>query len=49
MFFGEVENVRNEKALGLASQYCERGRRRQFEEESGTGVDTIGPPCETYA
>jgi len=49
MFFGVGKNVRNEKALGLASQLCECGRSRRVEEESGTGVDTVGPPCEEDA
>jgi len=47
MFFGEVENVRNEKAVGLSSQRDECGRRRVLEEESGTGVEPLGPPHET--
>ena len=45
----ERENVRNEKALGLPSQRHKCERRRQFEEESGTGVDTVGPPYEEGA
>jgi len=40
----ENRNVRNENALGLSSQRYECRRRRELEEESRAGDDTIGPP-----
>ena len=45
----EEKNVGNEKAVGLASQCCERGRSRLLEEESGTGENRSGAADESDA
>ena len=42
MSVGAVKNVRNEKAVGLASRRGECGRRREIKEESATGEDARG-------